>query len=193
MKALCMKNFMAEGNRYDLEIEQHTLECIACKNWKEAQMLFLAGGGLKEPCEGTVTVFGRELYRMEPEERALFRRRNVGMIAAHNNLISGMSFYENLVLSIQLDGRQADLALAEKLVSMADIKVDWAQMPGNLPVPIQQKAAMIRCVLAGTSLLLMRISKEEEPWAVRENMHFLKYIQEEYDLTAVVFGENEII
>lgn len=191
MKALQVINLRLEAQEYHFEVEQETLECVACHSMREARQLLKICGGMQEPQQGRVIVFNRELYRMEQEERVLFRRRNIGLAGISHNLLAGLNLFENLSLSLQLDGRQADLAMAERLAGMADLKADWGAHPDALSAADQQKTAVIRAVLSGASMILVCLDHTMEPWSIKEVMRFLKYVQEEYNLTVVVFGKPQ--
>ena len=67
-------------------------------------------GGLDVPTEGGVWIRGNSLKDMEPEERTIFRRRNIGFVFQQYNLVPVLSVYENIVLPLRLDGAEIFLA-----------------------------------------------------------------------------------
>ena len=87
MEALRAEGILTEEGVRNFRVEQGVLECVPCASGQEARQLLFACGGLWEPPSGTVEVFGRQLYRMDGQERAVFRRRNIGVVDAENNLI----------------------------------------------------------------------------------------------------------
>ena len=99
MEALRAEGILTEEGVRNFRVEQGVLECVPCASGQEARQLLFACGGLWEPPSGTVEVFGRQLYRMDGQERAVFRRRNIGVVDAENNLIPGLNLYENVILS----------------------------------------------------------------------------------------------
>lgn len=188
MEALRAEGILTEEGVRNFRVEQGVLECVPCASGQEARQLLFACGGLWEPPSGTVEVFGRQLYRMDGQERAVFRRRNIGVVDAENNLIPGLNLYENVILSSELDGRQPDLAQAEKLAAQAGLAGEWDKKADCLSLGKGQIAAIIRSVLAGSSLILMRIDLETPEEQTRGVMEFLHRIQEQRGLTAVVFS-----
>ena len=188
MEALRAEGILTEEGVRNFRVEQGVLECVPCASGQEARQLLFACGGLWEPPSGTVEVFGRQLYRMDGQERAVFRRRNIGVVDAENNLIPGLNLYENVILSSELDGRQPDLAQAEKLAAQAGLAGEWDKKADCLSPGKGQIAAIIRSVLAGSSLILMRIDLETPEEQTRGVMEFLHRIHEQRGLTAVVFS-----
>ncbi len=68
-------------------------------------------GGLDVPTEGGVWIRGSSLRDMNPEERTIFRRRNIGFVFQQYNLVPVLSIYENIVLPLRLDGAAVDSGL----------------------------------------------------------------------------------
>ena len=67
-------------------------------------------GGLDTPTSGTVTVRGQALDAMNDEQLTIFRRRNIGFVFQHYNLVPMLNVYENIVLPVELDGETPDPA-----------------------------------------------------------------------------------
>lgn len=64
-------------------------------------------GGLLEPSGGSVFVEGAELTRLPPEERALRRRRRIGVVLQRDNLHPLLDVASNVALPLRLDARPA--------------------------------------------------------------------------------------
>ena len=67
-------------------------------------------GGLDTPTKGSVTLAGKDLYRMKEDALAVFRRRKIGFVFQAFNLVSSVNVWENIVLPLGLDGRKVDEA-----------------------------------------------------------------------------------
>jgi hypothetical protein len=67
-------------------------------------------GGLDTPTKGSVTLAGKDLYRMKEDALAVFRRRKIGFVFQAFNLVSSVNVLENIVLPLGLDGRKVDEA-----------------------------------------------------------------------------------
>ena len=61
-------------------------------------------GGLDVPTSGSVLIRGKEIGKMNDEQLAIFRRRNIGFVFQDYNLVPILNVYQNIVLPIELDG-----------------------------------------------------------------------------------------
>src|SRR6516165_5762585 len=61
--------------------------------------------GLDTPSAGRVYVDGRDIARLDEEERARIRADRVGMVLQHDNLIPYLTALENVALAPHLAGR----------------------------------------------------------------------------------------
>jgi putative ABC transport system ATP-binding protein len=60
--------------------------------------------GLLPPDEGEVFLRGREIYKMNEEERANFRREKIGMVFQQSNWIKSLNCWENVAYPLWLSG-----------------------------------------------------------------------------------------
>ena len=65
-------------------------------------------GGLDRPTSGSVIVDGKDIFSLKDEALTIFRRRKIGFVFQSYNLVPVLNVRENIVLPIQLDGRQVD-------------------------------------------------------------------------------------
>lgn len=65
-------------------------------------------GGLDRPTSGSVIVDGKDIFSLKDEALTIFRRRKIGFVFQSYNLVPVLNARENIVLPIQLDGRQVD-------------------------------------------------------------------------------------
>ena len=89
-------------------------------------------GGLDRPTSGTVTVDGRELSALKDEELTIFRRRKIGFVFQNYNLVPVLNVYENIVLPIQLDGRQPDQDYLNRIIETLGLGRKLQNLPNNL-------------------------------------------------------------
>jgi len=69
-------------------------------------------GGLDVPTAGRVSVGGQRIDGLGEDERTLFRRRNLGFVFQSFNLIPTLNVMDNLLLPLQLAGKQRGSAAA---------------------------------------------------------------------------------
>ena len=65
-------------------------------------------GGVDRPTSGRVLVDGKDIYQMNDDNLAIFRRRQVGIVYQFYNLIPILNVEENITLPCDLDGKQVE-------------------------------------------------------------------------------------
>ena len=63
-------------------------------------------GGVDRPTSGKVYIDGKDIYSLDDENLAIFRRRQVGLIYQFYNLIPILNVEENITLPCDLDGKK---------------------------------------------------------------------------------------
>lgn len=111
-------------------------------------------GGLDVPTAGGVWIRGNSLKDMEPEERTIFRRRNIGFVFQQYNLVPVLSVYENIVLPLRLDGAEIDKSLLEQVTESLGIIEKLERLPRTLSGGQQQRAAIARALIYRPAILL---------------------------------------
>src|SRR2546429_420529 len=88
--------------------------------------------GLVEPSGGSVLIGGQDITRLPPDERALRRRRQVGVVLQRDNLHPLLDVGTNIALSLRLDGRSATETNAPVSALLSRIGLgDRARQPGR--------------------------------------------------------------
>ena len=62
-------------------------------------------GGVDKPTAGHVWLQGTDLYKLDENALAIFRRRQIGLVYQFYNLLPVLNVRENLTLPLLLDGR----------------------------------------------------------------------------------------
>ena len=151
-------------------------------------------GGLDRPTSGTVTVDGRELSALKDEELTIFRRRKIGFVFQNYNLVPVLNVYENIVLPIQLDGRQPDQDYLNRIIETLGLGRKLQNLPNNLSGGQQQRVAISRALAAKPAILLA-----DEPTGNLDSrtsqdvMSLLKVTGQKFGQTIVMITHNEEI
>ena len=111
-------------------------------------------GGLDEPTAGGVWIRGNSLKDMTEDERTIFRRRNIGFVFQQYNLIPVINVYENIVLTLRLDGAEIDEKLLEDIVRTLKIGEKLENLPEELSGGQQQRVAIARALMVKPAVLL---------------------------------------
>lgn len=78
-------------------------------------------GGVDRPTSGKVYINGKDIYSLNDDNLAIFRRRQVGLIYQFYNLIPILNVVENISLPCRLDGKEADKKELEELLKILRI------------------------------------------------------------------------
>ncbi len=103
-------------------------------------------GGLDRPTSGDVYILEKKLSDMKDEELTIFRRRNIGFIFQNYNLVPILNVYENIVLTIELDGVKIDKEYVDSIIDTLGLKEKLTNMPNNLSGGQQQRVAIARAL-----------------------------------------------
>lgn len=111
-------------------------------------------GGLDEPTSGEVIVENKILYEMNSEELTIFRRRQIGFVFQNYNLVPVLNAYENVVLPIELDGRNPDKKYVNQIFEIMHISDKKYNLPSQLSGGQQQRVAIARALASRPSIIL---------------------------------------
>ena len=111
-------------------------------------------GGVDKPTSGKVIVDGENVYALNEENLAIFRRRQVGLIYQFYNLIPILNVEENITLPIQLDGKKVDHEYLNELIAILDLKNRIKHLPNELSGGQQQRVSIGRALMNRPALLL---------------------------------------
>lgn len=151
-------------------------------------------GGLDYATSGSVTVAGKEIFRLNENELTIFRRRRIGFIFQSYNLIPILSVYENIVLPVELDGRKADEGFIRDVIQTLGLESKTENLPGQLSGGQQQRVAIARALAAKPAIILA-----DEPTGnldsrtTQEVLGLLKLTGERFHQTVVMITHNEAL
>ena len=131
----------------DIQIEQGEFVAIVGKSGSGKSTLLHMLGGLDTPTKGSVTLAGKDLYRMKEDDLAVFRRRKIGFVFQAFNLVSSVNVWENIVLPLGLDGRKVDEAYVNDIIATLGIEKRIYNLPNQLSVGQQQRVAIARALV----------------------------------------------
>lgn len=151
-------------------------------------------GGLDRPTAGTVVIEGKDIFRMNDEELAIFRRRKIGFVFQAYNLVPVLNVWENVTLPLGLDGVDADEAYIRELMDTLNIYPKKDCLPNVLSGGQQQRVAIARALSTKPSIILA-----DEPTGNldsktgEEMMALLRKSVTKYHQTLIVITHDEKI
>ncbi|WP_025686114.1 ABC transporter ATP-binding protein [Paenibacillus maysiensis] len=151
-------------------------------------------GGLDRPTSGNVTVDGKDIYSLKNEELTIFRRRKIGFVFQNYNLVPVLNVYENIVLPIELDGKQPDKAYLTQITNTLGLENKLYNLPGNLSGGQQQRVAIARALATKPAIILA-----DEPTGNLDSktsldvIGLIKVSSQQFAQTMVMITHNEEI
>lgn len=118
--------------------------------------LLLILGCMLSPDEGAVSINGRSVTGLPPEQLAGIRRDEIGFVFQSYHLFPTLTAAENVQLALDLRGEQGDAARrrAREALDMVDLAHKFDSFPGELSGGEQQRVAIARAIVARPSLIL---------------------------------------
>lgn len=89
-------------------------------------------GGVDRPTSGKVYIGGKDIYKLNNDDLAIFRRRQIGLIYQFYNLIPILNVEENILLPLNLDDRTADKKELDELISVLGLSARRRHLPSEL-------------------------------------------------------------
>ena len=151
-------------------------------------------GGLDRPTSGSVIVDGKDIFSLKDEALTIFRRRKIGFVFQSYNLVPVLNARENIVLPIQLDGRQVDEDFLDKIVNTLGLEEKLGSLPSQLSGGQQQRVAIARALAAAPAIILA-----DEPTGNLDSrtsqdvLSLLKVTSQKFTQTIVMITHNEEI
>ena len=151
-------------------------------------------GGLDRPTSGNVIVDGKDIFSLKDEALTIFRRRKIGFVFQSYNLVPVLNARENIVLPIQLDGRQVDEDFLDKIVNTLGLEKKLGSLPSQLSGGQQQRVAIARALAAAPAIILA-----DEPTGNLDSrtsqdvLSLLKVTSQKFAQTIVMITHNEEI
>ena len=149
-------------------------------------------GGVDRPTSGKVFIDGTDIYELNADKLAIFRRRQVGLIYQFYNLIPILNVVENITLPCRLDGKEVKEERLEELLEILNLKNRKEHLPNQLSGGQQQRVSIGRAIVNYPAIVLA-----DEPTgnldskASREIIDLLKMSNQKYNQTVILITHDE--
>lgn len=149
-------------------------------------------GGVDKPTSGHVYVEGSDVFSLNENNLAIFRRRQVGLIYQFYNLIPILNVTENISLPMMLDGKEPDKNYLMELIKTLGLEKRVNHLPNELSGGQQQRVSIGRALIYHPSLVLA-----DEPTgnldskSSHEIMELLEISNKKYGQTIIMITHDE--
>ena len=151
-------------------------------------------GGVDRPTSGKVYIEGQDIYSLNDDKLAIFRRRQVGLIYQFYNLIPVLNVVENVTLPCNLDGKQINEKRLDDLLHTLGLENRKNNLPNQLSGGQQQRVSIGRAMMNEPALMLA-----DEPTgnldskASEEIISLLRLSNKKYNQTVIIITHDEKI
>ncbi len=111
-------------------------------------------GGVDRPTSGKVIIDNKNIFDLNDDKLAIFRRRQVGLIYQFYNLIPILNVEENIKLPMALDNREVDKSVLDKMLKLLGIENRRSHLPNQLSGGQQQRTSIGRALITNPTILL---------------------------------------
>ena len=150
-------------------------------------------GGVDRPTSGKVFIDGKDIYSLNNDNLAIFRRRQIGLIYQFYNLIPILNVKENITLPCDLDGQKVEQSRLNELIHTLGLEKRVNHLPNQLSGGQQQRVSIGRAMINNPALMLA-----DEPTgnldskASDEIISLLKISNKKFNQTVIMTHDLEI-
>ena len=148
-------------------------------------------GGVDRPTSGKVYIDGKDIYSLNNDNLAIFRRRQIGLIYQFYNLIPILNVEENITLPCDLDGTAVDKQRLQELLKTLGLENRKTHLPNQLSGGQQQRVSIGRAMINNPSIMLA-----DEPTgnldskASEEIISLLKLSNKKFNQTVIIITHD---
>lgn len=185
------ENEVIAVNDMSFSVEQGEFVAIVGSSGSGKSTLLHLLGGVDRPNSGKVYIQEEDIYQLNTEKLAIFRRRQVGLVYQFYNLIPTLDVEENITLPCELDGKKVDQERLHKLLRELGMENRVKHLPNQLSGGQQQRVSIGRALITNPAIVLA-----DEPTgnldskSSEEILELLKMSNQMYKQTIVMITHN---
>lgn len=174
-----------------LEVSKGEFVAIVGQSGSGKSTLLHMLGAMDYPDSGTLTVDGEDVFSMNDDTLAQYRRRKAGFVFQFFNLLPVMTAKENILIPLSLDGQKADEAYLNEIAETMGIADRLSHYPHQLSGGQQQRVAIARAMISKPAVILA-----DEPTgnldsaSGNEILSLLKTTIKKYDQTLILITHD---
>jgi putative ABC transport system ATP-binding protein len=110
--------------------------------------------GLDVPTQGSVRLAGKDLFKLDEDERAAVRAKRLGFVFQSFQLLTNLNAVENVMLPLELLGKRDARAQAQDMLGRVGLGERLTHYPKVLSGGEQQRVALARAFVVKPAVLL---------------------------------------
>jgi len=148
-------------------------------------------GGVDRPTSGKLYVDNTDIYQLNEDKLAIFRRRQIGLIYQFYNLIPVLNVEENITLPLLLDHQEVVPDFLGEIVTSLNLQDRLTHLPNQLSGGQQQRVSIGRALINNPAIILA-----DEPTGnldsknSEEIMELLRMFNKKYNQTLIVITHD---
>jgi len=137
-----------------LNIDEGEFVSITGESGSGKSTLLSIIGGIAPPTEGIVEVDGIEIYKIDSERLADFRRKYIGFVFQQFHLLPYLNAIENVMLPLSIEGIKDSEEIAREALRMVGLIDKAKRLPNELSGGEQQRVAIARAIVNEPPIVL---------------------------------------
>ena len=137
----------------DIEIKKGEFTAIIGKSGSGKSTLLRILGTMDRPDKGTVEIDGKNVLNMNDRQLSAFRRTKIGYVYQDYSLFPEFTTYENIIMPLALDGKDADEREVDALLEKMEILHCKNKFPSQMSGGEQQRASIARALITHPAVI----------------------------------------
>lgn len=139
---------------HDVSLTVNREQTLAVTGYSGSGKSTLLGmmAGLDVPTAGEIWLMGREITRLNEEQRAFLRAKHVGFVFQAFQLLPNLTALENVMLPLELTQQEAE-APAKSMLARVGLEQRYSHYPRTLSGGEQQRVALARAFVMQPDIL----------------------------------------
>ena len=161
------------------EMESGSLVSISGLSGSGKSTLLHILGSLDKPNSGTVKFRNKFINKLNEDEKAAFRNKNIGFVFQFHHLMADLTALENTIMPSLIAGKSfsASKKVANEILAQLDIEKRKNHYPNQLSGGEKQRVAVARALINNPELILA-----DEPTGNIDNRHSEELLQIFFEL-----------
>ncbi len=135
-------------------VEKGEFLCIIGASGSGKSTLMHLMGGVDRPTSGSVYIDGEDIFKLNDDTLAVFRRRQIGIIYQFYNLLPVLTAYENITLPMDLDRQIISKDRVREVIEQLGLSGRENHLPNQLSGGQQQRVAIGRAIINNPAVIL---------------------------------------